>query len=474
MFPSAVLDAPVVFVDLETTGADPARDRIVEIGMVKVAGGKIEYEWHALVDPQQPISPFIQGITGIGDDMVRGAPTFAAIAGEVVERLGDALFIAHNARFDVGFLKNEFRRLNRPFQPQVLCTVKLSRALYPAYHRHGLDAIIARHGLSCDARHRALGDARVLWDFVQLIRREQPADAVERALAKAMRTASLPPQLDTGCLESVPEGPGVYVFYGESDVVLYVGKSVNLRDRVRSHFTAGHSAGRAMRIAQEIRRIDWIETGGELGALLLEARLIKEKLPVHNRRLRGSDELCSWRVAEELNAVPVVELIRGSDIDPRQLGSLHGTFRTRREAVTALRELATAYQLCPRRLGLESGRGACFASQLKQCKGVCAGRESAAAHDLRLRAALSSLRLKSWPYRGRIAIREVNPEREREYVHLFDAWCHIATESSQGDMLNAAWSRFEPVFDVDTYKILARYFAAHPGDIVDLEAARVS
>src|SRR5690606_5179196 len=109
------------------------------------------------------------GFTGITNEMVRGAPSFADIADEVFERIEGSLFIAHNARFDYGFLKNEFKRLEHAFQPRVLCTVKLSRALYPEHHRHGLDALIARHNLACDARHRALGDARVLWDFVQLV-----------------------------------------------------------------------------------------------------------------------------------------------------------------------------------------------------------------------------------------------------------------------------------------------------------------
>jgi DNA polymerase III subunit epsilon len=466
-----VLDSPIVFVDLETTGANPVHDRVTEIGIVRVCGGEVEWEWQTLVDPERPIPLTIQAFTGITDAMVRGAPTFSAVADEVAQRLEGALFVAHNARFDVGFLKNEFRRLSRPFQPRVLCTVKLSRALYPQHHRHGLDALIARHGLNCDARHRALGDARVLWDFIQLARRENGPETIDLALARAMRAPSLPPQLEPEVLDCVPEGPGVYLFYGENDLPLYVGKSVSLRDRVRSHFTADHSAGRAMRIAQEIRRIDWVETSGELGALLLEARLIKEKMPIHNQRLRRQGELCSWRMADDPEAGPAVELVRSCDIDPRRLGELHGLFRSRREAVKTLREIASAYQLCPKRLGLESGAGPCFASQIKKCKGACCGRESALAHDMRLRAALSALRLKTWPFRGRIAVREHNPDNGREVFHLFDAWCYIGTETTQGEVFETAQSRFEPVFDLDTYKILSRHLATRPPGIVELETA---
>lgn len=463
------LDQPIVCVDLETTGADPLRDRIIEVGIVRIEDGRVAGEWSSLVDPQGPLPPAIAAFTGIRDDMLRGAPSFRALAEELAERLGGALFVAHNARFDVGFLKNEFRRLGWPFQPRVLCTVRLSRALYPQHHRHGLDAVIARHGLACSARHRALGDARVLRDFLDQLRAEHDTETLERAAAKAMRQPSLPPQLAPHMLDGLPDGPGVYLFYGENDLPLYVGKSTSLRSRVHAHFMGDHAAGRAMRLAQEVRRVDWIETAGELGALLLEARLIKEKLPVHNRLLRRQNELCAWRLRAPI-APPAVELVSGPDIDPRRLDELHGMFRSRREATNALRELAAAYKLCPQRLGLERGKGACFASQIRKCQGVCAGREGVEAHDLRLRAALSSLRLEAWPYGGRIAVRETDAGRGRDCFHVFDAWCWLGTEQTQGDLFEAAQARCEPVFDLDTYRILSRWLRQAPRQVIRLPA----
>lgn len=182
-----MFSSPLVFVDLETTGANAALDRITEIGIIKVDAGQVEYEWSTLVDPGVPIPPLIQRVTGITDAMVRGAPAFADLADEVFARLEGGLFIAHNARFDYGFLKHAFKRVDRVFQPPVLCTVKLSRALYPEHHRHGLDALIARHGLGCAARHRALGDARVLWDFVQRVHAEKSPEAIRAALKKATK-----------------------------------------------------------------------------------------------------------------------------------------------------------------------------------------------------------------------------------------------------------------------------------------------
>ncbi|MBM3390831.1 MAG: DNA polymerase III subunit epsilon [Betaproteobacteria bacterium] len=468
-----MLDSPLVFVDLETTGANPAFDRVIEVGIVKVSGGQLEYEWSTLVDPGEPIPPVIQGFTGISDAMVRGAPSFAAIADEVFARIEGSVFVAHNARFDYGFLKNEFGRLDLAFQPRVLCTVKLSRALYPEHHRHGLDALIARHGLACDARHRALGDARVLWDFVQLVQAEKPAEAIQAALKKATKSPSLPSGLEATAVDAVPEAPGVYLFLGENELPLYIGKAVNLRSRVQSHFAADHGSGRAMRIAQEVKRIEWIETAGELGALLLEARLIKARQPIHNRRLRKNEELCAFRLIEGGDVV--LERVPPAGVPAGELGELYGQFKSKREAHNTLRELAAEHGLCLRRLGLEQGKGPCFNHQIKRCKGWCAGKESAEKHDLRLKAALAVLKLRAWPFPGRIAIREHGERDEaggRCEWHLFEQWCHLGTAKSEAELHEAAQARTDAAFDLDTYRILRRELDKRAGtiDILRLDA----
>ena len=472
-----MLDPSLVFVDLETTGANPAYDRIIEVGIVKVSGGALEYEWSTLVDPGEPIPSVIQGFTGITDAMVRGAPRFADIAEEVFARLEGSLFVAHNARFDYGFLKNEFKRLGRPFQPRVLCTVKFSRALYPEHHRHGLDAIIARHDLPCDARHRALGDARVLWDFVQRVHAEKPAEAIAAALKKATKAPSLPSGLEATAVDAVPERPGVYLFFGESshspggpgDLPLYIGKGVNMRSRVQSHFAADHGSGRAMQIAREVKRIEWIETVGELGALLLEARLIKARQPIHNRHLRKNNELCAFRLVA--GADIALERVPLAGASPDELGERYGQFKSKREAHNTLRELAAEHGLCLKRLGLEQGQGPCFNFQIKRCKGFCAGKESAERHDLRLMTALAVLKLRAWPFPGRIAIRERDDDAGRCEWHLFEQWCHLATVKSEAELFDAAQTRFDAAFDLDTYRILRRALEQRAGsaDILKLE-----
>ena len=317
-----MLAPAVAFIDLETTGTTSTVDRITEIGIVRVQDGELVEEWSTLVNPECPIPEEIQVLTGITNAMVRDAPTFRQVAAEVRERLEDHLFVAHNARFDYGFIKNEFRRLEVPFTADVLCTVRLSRRLYPDAIGHSLDSVIERMGLEVGenqgtspirtGRHSALGDARVLWRFVQRVYREKEIPDITAAVRRLLRIPSLPPQLAPDALENLPEGPGVYRFYGVNDLPLYIGKSINLRERVRSHFSSDHYSANDIRISGEIQRIEVEETAGEMGALLREARLVKDLLPLHNHRLRRKLHACFIRF-EALGAAPSVLL--NKDID---------------------------------------------------------------------------------------------------------------------------------------------------------------
>ncbi|MBC8119562.1 MAG: 3'-5' exonuclease, partial [Burkholderiaceae bacterium] len=168
MFPA--LGPCLAFVDVETTGSSPARERVTEVGVIRVDFDDDDVrvsEWSTLVNPGIPIPAEIQWLTGITNDMVRAAPSFAEISQLVLDRLEGAIFVAHNARFDYGFLRAEFHRAGLSFNAKTLCTVRLSRYLYPDRSLHTLDAIIARFDLDGEQRHRALGDARVLWRLLQ-------------------------------------------------------------------------------------------------------------------------------------------------------------------------------------------------------------------------------------------------------------------------------------------------------------------
>lgn len=465
---ATALARPIVFVDLETTGADAQRDRITEIGVVEVGPDGIQ-EWDTLVDPQASIPPFIQGMTGITEDMVRGQPTFASIAELLAERLQGKLFVAHNARFDYGFLKNEFRRAGITFRADVLCTLRLSRSLFPSVERHGLDALIARFDLTPKGRHRALADAELLWQFWQKIHGIYSVDLVESAVKTLIKHASLPAGLSETALDDVPDRPGVYLFYGDDDALLYVGKSIHLRQRIRAHFSGDYTNAKEMRISRAVRRVDWRETGGEVGALLMEAHLVKTLRPLHNHLLRHSGELFAW---EMVDGLPAPRLRSDRQVDFSRHADLFGVFPSRATARARLRAMAEEHQLCQVTLMLEAtarSGNPCFARQLHRCGGACTGEESRAAHRARTLAAFDGHALHAWPFDGAIAWREGDgPDMP---WHVIEDWCYLGTTKTLHDaaQLTASPARF----DIDTYQILAPHLDALRATAVPLASARM-
>jgi DNA polymerase-3 subunit epsilon len=453
----------LAFVDIETNGGVATVDGITEVGIVEVDEDGVR-EWSHLIRPEGRIPEFIQRLTGISNEMVADAPRFAEVAEEIYNRLDGRLFIAHNARFDYGFLRNAFERVGLPLRPPVLCTVKLSRALFPEHRRHGLDALIERHGLVVGDRHRALADAQLVWQFWQLIHRQLDGELIDTTIARLLGRPALPPHLDPSIIDELPETPGVYLFYGENDLPLYVGKSKDIRTRVLSHFSADHSSAKEMSLSQQLRRIEWIETAGEVGALLLEAKLVKERQPIHNRRLRRSSGLCAWQLVADGEGGWRPVLVRGPDLDPGRQDNLFGFFTSQTAATKALRTLADEHALCRACLGLEKVRSGqpCFGYQIKRCKGACIGAESRGLHGARLMMALHKLRVERWPYAGPVGL------REGEALHVVDNWCWLGTARSE-DEVHTLLESGRPAFDLDVWKILTKALAK--GRVVKLGAA---
>src|SRR5262249_12074619 len=240
----------------------------------------------------KPIPAAITGLTGITDEMVGAAPTFAEIAAELQRRLDGRLLIAHNARFDYHFLRAEFRRLGIEFSATVLCTVRLSRHLFPEQQRHNLDSIMERFALSCAARHRALPDAQVVWSFARELSRriesEQLTAAVEALVQLPVQTRGQISQI----AQRVPSVPGVYVFYDGEGSEFYGGKSANLRSRILADLES--QGGKLEQLKHlQTATLEWIETAGGFGAALRELRLLRSLDPRYNRR-RQPGEAWSW------------------------------------------------------------------------------------------------------------------------------------------------------------------------------------
>ncbi len=456
-------DCPVAFVDIETTGCSPGQHRVIDVAVIGARDGAVEFEWQSLVNPGVHIPAGITALTGIDDDMLAGAPAFEDIAAELRARLDGRVFVAHNVRFDYGFIRREFARLGGEWRAPNLCTVRLSRALYPGMPRHNLDAVMERHGIQVENRHRAMPDAQVLLEFWRRLRAAWPADELQRALDLAALRTSLPAALPPDLADDLPDEPGVYRFFGEAqaeghgggETLLYVGKANNLRERVLEHFRVGAGDAKSLKLAAQVRRVEWTETAGELGALLLEAREVRDSQPVYNRQLRGNGERLTWLFDDAGSAPELVELSAAV----LRSGNAFGTYRAERDARRALEEMARANRWCFKVLGLEHGAGSCFGYQVGRCKGACVGAESPSLHLARVKLGLMHLRLVPWPHAGPVMFREARNEREQ--VHLIDGWQHLATvETGECDLplhelARSAAARPRP-FEIDEYRILTR------------------
>ena len=452
MFP-----APLAIIDLETTGMTARGDRITEIGIVTVVNNRVVSEWSTLVNPECSIPTEIQALTGITNGMVRDAPKFRDVAEEVLNRLVQHVFVAHNARFDYGFIKHEFQRLNIAFTADVICTVRLARKLYPGYPSYSLDSLRERYQLSTEGRHRALGDARAAWQFIQRATADHAADNVRQAVKSLLKMPSLPPQLPSDALEGLPEGPGVYTFYGVNDLPIYIGKAKDIRTRVRSHFSSDYRSSNDQRLSVEITRLDYIETTGELGALLLEAQLVKLRMPLRNHQLRRNSALTFISLAD-LNALPTYINVNDADLDRET--DLYGPFATKVAAKEWLTQIAKEHQLCGNVIAPHKATDACFARQLHRCRGYCVGEESLQNHNMRLMAGLTGKRFPTWPAAGAIAVLETHPDGRRQQVHVFNRWQHVGTANNDAELeaiVRTCDQKCHMGFDVDIFKLLRKY-----------------
>ena len=446
----------LVFLDIETTGSTPSIDRITEVALIKIEQGKKTVVWQTLVNPETFVPGQITGLTGISNDMVKNAPTFKQIAGDLYSYLEGMVLTAHNCRFDYGFLKAEFQRLGGTLRLQTLCTVKLSRRLYPNLSGHSLDAIIKRFNLSTNARHRAMGDTQLMLDFLEAAKQDLGSIKVLEAINTLLKGPTLPPGIDDSFMQHIKDIPGVYIFYDDYDLPLYIGKSIKLKTRVLSHFSSDHKSATEMEMSLKIKRVDWKETAGELGALLLEAKLVKKMQPTYNRLLRNVTKLYSIRMSSQMNDLPWLRVVSIDDFDPENLEYMYGVFKTKKGAKELIKNLANEFNLCNKLLGLESGKGKCFAHQLNKCTGVCVGHEKHELHHLRLRQALIGHKIKTWPFEGRIGIKELNTDTNNTEVHIFEHWCHLETVNNEIDLAEASTTKYEKKFDLDFYKLIQK------------------
>lgn len=452
-----MLPSKLAFLDIETTGASLNSDRVIEVGILRVENNTLVKTFNSLVDPGVYIPKEITRLTGITEELIKGAPSFSQIKEEILELMEGCTIVAHNASFDYGFIKNELKRFNTNFSAKRICTVKLSRALFPEFPKHDLSSIITRFNFDCPARHRAFDDAKVLWDFFQKVTKDFPEDILIKAIDSNLKKPNIPVNVPAKVMDALPEEHGVYIFYDESHMPLYIGKSNNLKKRVLSHFSASLYSTTEMKLLQQTTNIETLTTTGELEALLTESDLIKKMQPLYNRRLRQSREITVLKISQTKSGYETLEIDVASSITQDDLDSVVTVFKNKKQAQEYLRKLSKEHSLCEKLLGLEKTDRACFGYHLGSCKGGCIGKEIHIKYNMRLRMAISSKKLKPWPFEGPVLIKQKHHTGEKEAGFLIDKWCFMGKITISDD--NTEEFQGHPSFDIDTYRILHRFLS---------------
>jgi DNA polymerase-3 subunit epsilon len=432
---------------IETTGGSYRNSRVLEVAAIRYEKGEVTAEFSSLINPETYIPASITSLTGIREGDIVDAPIFADIAEQFAEIMNGAVFVAHNVRFDYSFLKNEFAMIGMPFTPKLLCTVRLSRYLYKQEQGHSLAKLIERYDIPFLNRHRALDDARAILYFSQMAFEQQGTDLFSAAITHQLKSQSLPPNLDKSELESIENVPGVYIFQDETHQPIYVGKSINLKKRIMSHFQDVSS--KEVRISQHVHHIETILTGNELAALLLESKLVKELKPIFNRRLRRVTSYAMLVKAVD-GDYATIRIKQGNVDSETDLDTIYGMYPSRMKAKKSLEETTRVFQLCPKLMGLEKATGACFSYSLGRCKGACIGEESPELYNRRFELAMEHSRLKSWPFDTSITL-PVNMKGEQVIIKN---WMIRGYIDETGD---SVYDAEDPNFDMDEYKIIQRF-----------------
>ena len=336
-------------VDIETTGSYAAANGMTEIAIVIHDGKQVLDFFESLVNPHLPIPYFIERLTGINNAMVANAPSFKEIAGKVYELLEDKIFVAHNVNFDYSFVKHHLDSAGYELNSKKLCTVRLARKVLPGLNGYSLGKLTQQLGINHGMRHRAGGDALATAQLLAMIVEKDTKGDIEKMLKVKTGEQYLPPHVPVDEIAKLPNAAGVYYFYNAAGKVIYVGKAVNIRKRVKSHFSNNKTNRQKQDFLKETQKISYKKCATELMAHILESTEIRRLWPIHNRSHRGNlpqfglftyeDRLGYQRFA--------IEKIR-------QATKPVYTFNSIIEGHNQLRKLITEFNLCSRLCNLST------------------------------------------------------------------------------------------------------------------------
>jgi len=365
-------------IDVETTGKT---NRITEISIFKFDGNKIVEEFTSLVNPQDLIPDHITALTGIDNEMVYNAPLFSEIAQEVLNITKGTTFVAHNVNFDYNVINGEFKRLNIDFKRKKLCTIRLSRKLLPGHKSYSLGKLCKDLNINLSNRHRAKGDAEATVILFKLLLQQKDAEEVFTSFLKGnSKQGTLPPNLPASIFEAIPNKPGIYYFKNKKNEIIYVGKAIDLKKRVLSHFY--NKKKKELDLCRETADINFELSGSKLITLLMEDAAIKQHFPEYN--VASKKTVRPYAILNYVDRNGVIPFaINTLKLTPNPLAILY----SKRDALSFIEALCSKFELCPKFCHLQEGVDKCNHYKIKTCKGICINEESVALYNLRVKQA---------------------------------------------------------------------------------------
>ena len=373
-------------VDIETTGTYAAANSITEISIHVFDGKKVVEKFETLVNPKQPIPRYIQAFTGITNEMVQSAPRFAEVAETVYTILHNKIFVAHNVNFDYSFIKGHLAEEGYNFSAKKLCTVRLSRKIFPGFHSYSLGNLCHSLSIQLSDRHRAGGDAQATVQVFERLLQNDKDQFIEKSLQRTSKEQCLPPNVPKEQFYKLPLSPGVYYFHDQKGKVIYVGKALNIRVRVNSHFSNNSESRQKQNFIRHTYAISFQPCATELMACILESSEIKRLWPVFNYSQKRWEDEFGIYMYEDQNGY----LRLAIEKNKKQIKPIH-SFHYLVEGHTILRKLIDRYNLCPKLCFMQTDLTTCEGIKNHSCFGACEQKETPSDYNQRLLQAIESL-----------------------------------------------------------------------------------
>ena len=363
-------------IDIETTGGSPKTEKITEIAIFVHNGSTVVNEYSTLINPEKKIPYHITQLTGITNAMVANAPKFYEVAKKIVEITENCVFVAHNVNFDYSFIKEEFQNLGFTYFREKLCTVKLSRKIIPGYPSYSLGKLCQNLNIEINGRHRAASDALATVKLFEILLDNDTDNKIGSIVSS--KTVTFNDKINPETVFNLPEKAGVYYFFDEDNKLIYIGKSIDIRARVLSHFR-NTKTRKAFEMKENIADIDFILTGNGLLAELLESDEIKKHTPKYNRAQRRTGS--HYGLYTYTDSAGYIRFHLNSTNNSNEIPLT--TFSGKTSGKSYIERMITEFQLCQKLCGLYQTNGACFHYEIMECKGACVGKESPESYNSR-------------------------------------------------------------------------------------------